>query len=148
MGLFDKFLGGQSSESLRLDEREAFAALVLAIVGADGNISDDEARAANAIFNRMRLFAPQSADQFRAMFDRLVGYLQKHGADWLIAKSVAGISTELRETAFATAVDLVFADGSVEATEKALIENLQRDLRVSDDLALKIIEVISIKNRG
>ncbi len=148
MGLFDKFLGGQGSENVRLDGREAFAALVLAIVGADGNVSDDEVRAANAVFNRMRLFAPQSTDQFRVMFDRLVGYLQKHGAEWLLTKAVAGMPDELRETAFATAADLVFADGSVEPAEQALIEKIQRDLRVSDDLALKIIEVISIKNRG
>jgi uncharacterized tellurite resistance protein B-like protein len=148
MGLFDKFLGGKSSETVRLDAREAFAAMVIAIVGADGNVSDDEVRAANAVFNRMRLFAPQSAEEFRMMFDRLLGYLQKHGGDWLLAKSVEGMTDDLRETAFATAVDLVFADGSVESGEKALIEKLQRDLRISDELALKIIEVISIKNRG
>lgn len=148
MGLFDKFLGGQSSESVRFNAQEAFASLVLAVVAADGNISDDEVRAANAVFNRMRLFAPQSADQFAAMLDRLMGYLQKHGATWLLAKATEALPTELRDTAFATVVDLVFADGFVEPAERQLLEKVQRDLQVSDELAIKILEVVSIKNRG
>ncbi len=148
MGLFDKILGGQSSENVRLSPAEAFAGLVLAVVGADGHISDDEVRAANAIFNRMRLFGPITADQFSAMIDRLIGYLKKHGADWLLGKAVAALPDELRETAFATAADLIFADGSVESSEQELVEKLQKSLQIPDELALKIVEVISIKNRG
>lgn len=41
MGLFDKFMGGQTSEAVRLNPPEAFASLVLAVIGADGNISDE-----------------------------------------------------------------------------------------------------------
>lgn len=148
MGLFDKILGGQTSESVRLSPAEAFAGLVIAVVGADGHLSDDEVRAANAVFNRMRLFGPIPADQFSVMIDRLLGYMKKHGADWLLDKAVSSLPDELRATAFATSVDLVFADGSVEASEQALVEKLQNALKVPDDLALKIVEVISIKNRG
>jgi uncharacterized tellurite resistance protein B-like protein len=148
MGLFDKFLGGQSSENVKLSPAEAFAGLVIATVGSDGHVSDEEVRAANAIFGRMRLFGPISSDQFSSMIDRLVGYLNKHGAEWLITKSTSALPDELRQTAFVTAVDLVFADGSVEAEEQALIERLQTTLRISDEMALKVVEVISIKNRG
>lgn len=148
MGLFDKILGGQSSEDVRLNPAEAFASLVIAVAGIDGHLADDEVRAANAIFNRMRLFAPISSDQFSAMIDRLVGYLKKHGSDWLLGKAVASLPAELKQTAFVTAVDLVFADGSVEKSEQAVIEKLQKMLGVSDDLALKAVEIIEIKNRG
>lgn len=148
MGLFDKILGGQSSENVRLSTEEAFAGLVIAVVGVDGSISDDEVRAANAVFNRMRLFGPIPADQFKVMIDRLVGYLNKHGADWLFSKTTSALPAELRPTAFATAVDLVFADGSVEASEQALVEKLQKALGISDDLALKVVEVIALKNQG
>jgi uncharacterized tellurite resistance protein B-like protein len=148
MGLFDKFLGGQSSENVKLSPAEAFAGLVIATVGGDGHLSDEETRAANAVFGRMRLFGPISTDQFSAMIDRLVGYLNKHGADWLITKSTSALPEELHQTAFITAVDLVFADGSVEAAERALIERLQTTLNVPDEFAVKVVEVISIKNRG
>lgn len=148
MGLFDKILGGQSSENVRFTPAEAFAGLVVAVVGTDGHLADDEVRAANAVFNRMRLFAPIPADLFSVMIERLTGYLKKHGAGWLLDKSITAIPGQLRETAFATAVDLVFADGSVETSEQALVEKIQRALGVPDALALKIVEVIAIKNRG
>ena len=46
------------------------------------------------------------------------------------------------------AVDLVFADGSVSREEQAFIDDLRRLLQISDELALKVVEVMTIKNQG
>lgn len=148
MGLFDKLLGGQGSANTTLNKQEAFAGILMATVAADGHISEDEVRSFNAIANRVQLFKAQSGDEFSAMIDKLMGLLQKHGQSFLIEKSAEALPSDLRETVFATATDLVLADGSVEEEEKKLLERLQVSLKVSDELAVKIIEVLQIKNRG
>lgn len=148
MGLFDKLVGGQSSQNVTLSPQEAFAGIMLVTVAADGHISDDEAQSFVTISNRMRLFQGQSADNFNVMIDRLQGLLRKHGAQFLLDKATESLPRELKETAFAVIADLIFADGSVEDEEKALLEGIQGALGIPDDLAMQIVQVISIKNRG
>jgi uncharacterized tellurite resistance protein B-like protein len=148
MGLFDKILGGQSSENTALTGQEAFAGVLLITVAADGNISSEEVESIIAISNRMQLLRNQTADQFNSMVRKLQGLLQKHDASWLLAKAAEGMPAELRETAFAVSADLIFADGSVEDDEKVVLEAIQNAMGVGDELAIKIIEVLQIKNRG
>ncbi len=148
MGLFDKILGGQGSEGVAFDSQESFAAVMLVTVAADGHISDEEADTVINVSNRMALFKNQPADEFNNMMRKLIGLLKKHGPDSLLEKAFAGLPKELRETAFAVSADLVFADGSVEEDEKVLLEKIQQAMAVPDDLALRIIEVLMIKNRG
>lgn len=148
MGFFDKLLGGQGSENVKFDEREGYAAVLLATVAADGHISDEEAQSFNGIVNRMQLFRSQSGSDFSAMLDRLLGLLKKNGVGFLLEKGAEAINPQLRETAFATAVDLVLADGRVEDEEKQFLESIKTNLNISDQLAEMIVEVMMIKNRG
>ena len=82
------------------------------------------------------------------MIDKLLGLLNKHSQSFLLNKSIEALPHDLRETAFAVAVDLIFADGNVEKAEKELIENIKEAINIPDDLAIKIVEVMAIKNRG
>lgn len=148
MGLFDKIMGGKSSEDAAFSKQEAFASIMLATVAADGNVSDEEVDGFYAVINRMRLFKAQSVAEHKAMIDKLQGLLNRKGPDVLMKKGIESLPAELRETAFAVAADFVFADGSVEAEEKDLIARLQAGLSVSDETAMKIVEVMEIKNRG
>jgi tellurite resistance protein len=43
---------------------------------------------------------------------------------------------------------MIFADGSIEEDEKALVSNLQQQLGVPDALASQILDVMVIKHRG
>lgn len=148
MGLFDKVLSGQTSENVTLTEQEAFFAILQITVGIDGDVSDDEIDAVVSATGRMRLFQGQTGEDFGRMAKKTNSIQEKHGLKFLLPKAVEVLSPDLRQTAFAMAADLIFADGSVEENEKALIEILQRELEVPDDLALKIVEVLQIKNRG
>ena len=148
MGLFDKILGGKSSEDVAFSKHEAFASIMLAVVAADGHISDEEIDGFYAVINRMRLFKVQSVAEHKAMMDKLLGLLKRKDATFLMQKGVESLPTELRETAFAVAADFIFADGSVEEEEKGLITQLQAGLGISDQVAMKIVEVMEIKNRG
>ena len=121
---------------------------MLATIAADGHISDEEAQSFNGIVNRMKLFRSQSGSDFTSMLDRLLGLLKKNGAGFLLEKGAEAISGDLSETAFATAVDLVLADGRVEDEEKQFLESMKNNLRIPDGVAEKIVEVMIIKNRG
>lgn len=146
MGLFDKILSGSTSSSL--SKPEAFAGVMLATVAADGHISDEEAAGFNAVISRMKIFQAQSASEHRAMIDKLFGILNRSGPNEIIVKAAAALPMELREAAFAVSADLIFADGSVEDDEKALLEALQTQLGIPDDIAVKIVQVMEIKNRN
>lgn len=148
MGLFDKVLGGKSSEDVAFSKQEAFASIMLAIVAADGDISDEEGEAFLATINRMKLFKSQTTAEYNAMVDKLFGLFSKKGAAFIMQKGIESLPSELRETAFAIAADFIFADGSVEDEEKELLEQLQVGLGVSNDVAMKIVEVMEIKSRG
>ncbi len=147
MGLFDKILGG-SSASETLTKEEGFVAVLLCTLASDGNVADEELQALFTICGRTKLLGGQSPDRWKSMFKKIMGQLQKHGLAKVLADACQVLPKELRETAFALAVDMVFADGSVEAGERKLIELLQKELQISDVLALKVVEVIELKNRG
>jgi tellurite resistance protein len=148
MGLFDKALGGQSNASTPLNKQEAFTAVLLVTIAADGHISNEEVEGLVAISNRTQLLKDQTVDEFNRMIRKLQALLQKQGIEFLLSKAYEALPVKLRETVFANAADLVFADGSVEDEEKQLLEDIKAALSVPDDLALKIVEVLQIKNRG
>ena len=59
-----------------------------------------------------------------------------------------GLPADLKESAFAVATDLVFADGDVDVTEQQVMTKIQQMMGIPEAQAMKIIEVMSIKNKG
>ena len=86
MGLFDRLTGGASDAPL--NKQEAFAAIMLAIIAADGDISDEEVEDFGARVNRMKLFNNMSGRQFPDMINKLFRILKKSGVSELINKAV------------------------------------------------------------
>ena len=146
MGLFDKIPGGSAPTTL--SKPEAFAGVMLAVVAADGHISEEEAAGFMSAVHRMQIFREQSAAEHKSMMDKLFAILKKSSATDLITRCAATLPSHLREAAFAAATDLVFVDGSVNDEEKSLLESLQRSLENPDGLALQIVQVMEIKNRN
>lgn len=62
----------------------------------------------------------------------------------------AGVALAGRLLAFAgrNAVVLALSDGRIEGREKAFVDQLQSALKVDDVTALRIVEVLLIKNRA
>ncbi len=147
MGLFDKIMGGSGSSDT-LTKEEGFVAVLLCTIASDGEISNEELQALFTICGRTKLLGQQSPDRWRAMFKKITGQLQKHGLAKVLANACQVLPPELRETSFALAVDMVFADGSVEPGERKLIELMQKELQIADALALRIVEIMELKNRG
>ncbi len=148
MGLFDRIAGIRREKEITLGPAEAFAAIALIAVAADGYITDNEAQAISTVLSRMQMFRSYPADVVRKMLDRLLSILQRDGVGELFNAAIAVIPHDLKETAFAVATDIVLADGEVTKEEEKLLNDLCRALEISEDMAVKIIEVMLIKNKG
>lgn len=147
MGLFDKITGGRKQTQTTLGPAEAFAAIALIAVAADGYMTDSEAQAISTTLSRMQLFRSYPGDVMRKMIDRLLGILQREGIEVLFNAAITTLPDELKETSFAVATDIVLADGEVTEEEEKLLNDLYRALEISEENAVKIIDVMLIKNK-
>lgn len=146
MGLFDKILGSKDVE--KLEKEEAFAAISLAAIAADGYISDEEAQSIAVDLTKRKFFEKYNAKQINSMFQKLIKIIKNQGIEALVEKSRESLPSDLRETAFAVAIDLALADGYLDKSEKDVLSRIQQHLGISDDVATKIIDVILIKNKS
>ncbi|OQY54569.1 MAG: Tellurite resistance protein TerB [Candidatus Parabeggiatoa sp. nov. 2] len=146
MGFFSFTKTPSSSDTF--SQQEAFLAIALATSAADGEIVEEEAKGIFAYLLQMRMFDDYDEDQMSDVFKKLVKVLENEGVGGLVAIAKSSLPDDLRETAFACAVDVALADGVIEDGEKALLEELQQVLEVSDEVGSQILQVMMIKNRG
>ena len=147
MGFFDKVKGAKEAET-KLTKEEAFAAVALSAVAADGVITEEEANGLVLGLIRMKLYRGYNGNQMGAILNKCINIIKKEGLDALMAKAKEGLPAELTETAFAVAADLTLADGEIANEEKKFLEKIQVSLGVPEDKAVTIIEVMLIKNKG
>lgn len=145
MGLFDKVLGGSSD---KMTEAEGVAGIALAAIASDGMITEEEVSGLATSLSRMRLFENDPRKVQRAL-ERSVKFMrQTKQPEQLLQIACDAVSEQLKPTAFCIAADLLMSDGDVAGEEKAFLERIQKSLMVPDDLAMKIVDVMAIKNRG
>ena len=145
MGLFDKVLGGSND---KLNEAEGMAGIALCAIAADGMVTEEEAAGLGTTLSRMKLYQGMSSRDINKMFEKVLKIARSQGVDVLMNQSAEAIKPNLHPTAFAIATDLMFADGDVAPEERRYLEKIQKNLGVNDDLALKIVEVMQVKNMG
>jgi len=147
MGIFDKVLGKESG-SVSLNKAEAFAAVGVAAVAADGEISQEELQRTVIDLATLRTFRKHDLRDLGNTLNKVAGLIKKRGIGPVLQAAKETLTAEEMQSAFFVAADLVLADGIVEETEKKFLEDLQATLQIDDDTALKIVEVVTIKNRG
>jgi hypothetical protein len=137
-----------SAQAITLTIPEAFAAVMVAAISADGRFGVDEANRLNHVLSTSKVFEASVRVQDVDVVQRALNLLADRGVAPVLDACGAALPPELRPTVFAVAADLVLADGRVDAREKSFVDQLQAALRVDDATALKIVEVLLIKNRG
>jgi tellurite resistance protein len=150
MGLFDKVFGKETTPAANqaLTLPEAFLGIALAVAAADGHISQSEVEGIISYLRRMQMFQGFNGQQFSNMFDKLLVIVKRQGPSGLVKLAKEVLSRELRETAFACAVDIALADGSIEESEQSLLSEMQQVLEIPENIAVTVIQVMIIKNRG
>ena len=148
MGLFDKISQTRQQSEVTLGPAEAFAAIALIAVAADGYINDSESQVLSMTLSRMQLFRSYPNDVMKKMLDRLLMLLQRQGVQVLFNAALAMLPDELKETVFAVTTDIALADGEISQEEEQLLNDLYSALGLSEEIALNIIDVMLIKNKG
>ncbi len=148
MGLFDAGLGSESQTQTALNPEEAFAVIILMATASDGYLSVEQANSITSVLSRMELFESYPHEMMNRLFEKILGILQGDGFNALFNAAKDSLSQDLREAAFAVATDLVLAEGIVDEEDKNFLNDLCQALGVSREIAIQIVEVILIKNRG
>ena len=130
-----------------LSPREAFVTLLVAAARADGSVSPHEADRIELAVASMRLFRDSSQEALHAMFASVVKRIDERGSD-LVGLAAAAVPVDLRATAFAMAVDLLLADGRWTRSEEHFAGEIQTLLGVDDELATKVVDILTLKNAG
>jgi hypothetical protein len=108
----------------------------------------EEANRLNNVLSTSRLFQEAVRAGDVNVVERALNALTERGIAPVLEACGAAVPPELRATVFAVATDLVLADGCIRGREKAFIDQLQAALKVDETTAVKIVEVLLIKNRG
>jgi hypothetical protein len=141
-------LQGGSAEPPTLSVPDALAAILVASVSVDGALSVDEAARTKGLLSTSRLFREVCGIANAGSVERAITLLNERGLATVLTACAKALPPDLHATVFAVAVDLVFSDGRVAARERAYIDSLQTALGVDDATALRIVEVLLIKNRA
>lgn len=148
MSIFDDVLEDGQFQEQAFGPHEGFAGLLLASSACDGHIADEEVQGLMTILGRTRLYQHVTPQKFNSMMDRLLGVLKRGGPEKLLEKCVPVVPSELRETVFINACDIVLADGVVESDEKEFINNLMVKLEIGVERARDIVKVMVYKNQN
>ena len=150
MSLFNKVSASnvRRQQDLSLSPAEAFAAITLIGIASDGYLAHEEAVTVMSNLQRMHLFRSYPSEVLGRMLNRLGLLLQQMGVNGLLNLALEYLPHDLSETAFAVTTDIVLADGTVTEQEENLLNKLYRDLSIPEATAIKIIDVMMIKNKG
>lgn len=146
MGLFSKLLGSDETQGT-LNQQEAFLAVLLSVVAADGHISDSEIDDFNSAVNKAHLLENVSSQEFKTIISKLFKILKRGNAESLAEMGIGALPERYYLGTFALACDLIFSDGAIEKEEEMILESIKVKMRIEDGLATKIVEVISLKNK-
>lgn len=144
MGLFDK-IRGQASR-VTLDAQRAVMTVMVAAVKADGNIEDAEVAQIRSLCVWSPIFARNSKEEDSALIVFADNFTADEGLEGALRKAGEALSTPLRETAFSFAARIAFADGYLGEKEKAFLSNLVPWLKIEEERARQIVEVVAIMN--
>ncbi|MFN6515843.1 MAG: tellurite resistance TerB family protein [Nostoc sp. CreGUA01] len=148
MGLLDAALVTESQTQPVLNSAEAFAVIVLMATAPDGYLSVEQANYIIYVLSRTKLFKSYPHEMMKILFDKILSIFQGDHFNTLFNAAKDCLSPDLRESAFAVATDLVLAEGMVAEEEKSFLDDLYQALGVSREIAIQIMQVILIKNRG
>ena len=109
------------SRATALSIDQALLTVLLAAANANQHVSPAEAERAYHIIWFMKRFRRKSGEAVDRLILGVRDRLESEGEDVLLARAARVLSASLRSSAFAVAVDLMLADGRIEASERGFI---------------------------
>jgi hypothetical protein len=147
MSVVDKAVQHTPIASPPLTVSEAIASLLVAAITIDGTVNPEEAVRIGGVLGTSPVLREAGNGSMQGLANRAIALLTEHGLPAILTGCAKVIPSDLRPTAFALATDLALADGRIGDREKAFIDELQAVLQIDEATAVKIVEVLLIKNR-
>jgi uncharacterized tellurite resistance protein B-like protein len=147
MGLFDKLFNTPSEPTSYspVTEMEAWLGIMHSCMAADGDVSQPEInRMANMIVYKQHF----KLQDFKTQYTTAVIVHKRIGGKAMIDACAPHVSADYRETLLAIVCELILADGVIDKEEKVLAEYITEKLEIPSENAMKIVEVMLIKNKG
>jgi tellurite resistance protein len=145
MGLLGKFLGNAPAKKPTDDVLLLHS--IMCMAAADGIIEDAEDEMIRNYANTLPEFRDMDGSEFGKCFEMSAKIAHKYNRD--MKSSLQALneiqSDAVRKKAFVLAVDIAMSSGDVDEKEEEMLEAMQRILRIDDDLARRVIEVIALK---
>jgi uncharacterized tellurite resistance protein B-like protein len=145
MGFFSKLFSSEPVKLTIYDERDAYAAILLACMNSDGNMSEEEKTAFYTALANRPFFAGRDVIE---TVTRAANNLDKAGGSAaLIDMAASSITETTRIPLFTNCVDMILSDGQVTPDEEKILEYLKTLFSIDDVFAGKCVEVLIAKNR-
>jgi|SRR5687768_4414650 tellurite resistance protein len=132
--------------SRRLSLDEAFIALLIGAMDANGRVSRDELARAHHLIWSMKRYRRKSGEHVGRLIDAMRTMVEEHGALGAIASAAQVLPGRLRPAAFAVSADLILADGKMERAERRFLNRLATDLGLGPQATARILEAMLLKN--
>ncbi|MBD2343683.1 tellurite resistance TerB family protein [Anabaena subtropica] len=147
MNLLDIFLGRENQAPEVLSSAEAFVAIVLLATASDGYLSHEQEHSISYELSRSKLLRNYTTDAIAQLCDKIFIILRQDGFNALFNLAKESLSTDLREAAFAVASDLVLSASLITEEEIHFLNDLSQALGISPDIAIQILQTMSLKNQ-
>jgi len=145
MGLLGRFMG--TAPAKKPTDDVLLLHSIICMAAADGTIEDSEHEMIRNYANTLPEFRDMDGAEFDKCIDATKQIAHKYNRDM---KSSLQALTEIesdaiRKKAFVLAVDVAMSSGDVDEAEEAMLEAMQRILKIDDDLAKKTVDIIGLK---
>lgn len=152
MGLFDKFFSSENKAAnfnfVPTNEMDAWVGIFYACAGVDGNVSEIEADMMSNCLVFKSWFDTSDTENMMRPYRQAISAIQAVGSNAIIDSCVPFISEDRKNTLFCFIVEVLTADSILHDSEKNILEYLQNSLHISDDVAMKILDVYFMRNYG
>jgi hypothetical protein len=136
--------GASGSEESAMAAPEAFLAIALAAVSWDGLLSPAGTRALRHAIDYRHPYVDLADQDVALMIDGLLGRLRSQGAQQLMLRAAAGLTPELRRTAFATAAEIMRSDGPLQADELNILSTLAATLELPEADSAPLLALMEV----
>ena len=126
---------------------EAFAAVALAAVACDGELTNLEAKSLRQQLEFREPYCHLSDEAMGDLLDRLLRLLREQGWQALVSQAAPLVPPEAAETALAVAAALTQADHVESTAEQTFLTALIQALAVENERARVIVDVVAVLNR-
>lgn len=137
---------GRRARGAKLELDEALIALFIAAMAANDHVSREELARAHHLIWSTRRFRRKSGETVDRLVHRMKSLVEESGPAGVIVRAGRVVPPRLRKPAFAVVADLLLADGKIDASERAFLRQLAKDLQIDSATAKSVIEAMVVKN--